>query len=47
MDLLCELLTDNPIAGLNSIPFWMFDVCYTFLAGFDSNLNDGKSNYSE
>lgn len=47
MDFLCELLTDNPFGGLNSIPFWMFKICYTFLASFDCNLNDGKGNNFE
>lgn len=47
MDLLCELLTDNPVGGLNSVPFWIFSICYTFLAGFDCNLNDAENGYSE
>lgn len=46
MDLLCELLTDNPVGGLNSIPFWMFSICYTFLAAFDCNSNDGTNIFS-
>lgn len=43
MDLLCELLTDNPADGLNSIPFWMFSICYTFVAAFDCSSNDGRN----
>lgn len=35
MQLLLELLTDEEPGGLNSIPLWMFNVIYTFLASLD------------
>lgn len=35
MDLVCETLTEDLDDGENSIPFWMFEVCYKFLANLD------------
>ncbi|XP_055905997.1 uncharacterized protein LOC129941398 [Eupeodes corollae] len=35
MVMLCELLTDDMDGGLARIPFWMFKICYTFVAKLD------------
>lgn len=52
--MICELLTDEPEGGTNSIPMWMFEICYRFVAEMDCSetqevlngqkvlLNDGK-----
>ncbi|XP_055850876.1 uncharacterized protein LOC129915390 isoform X1 [Episyrphus balteatus] len=32
MVMLCELLTDDMDGGLARIPYWMFKICYTFVA---------------
>ncbi|XP_031624239.1 ropporin-1-like [Contarinia nasturtii] len=38
--LMCELLTDDTDGGSNSIPIWMFNICYSFLAHLNSSLNE-------
>lgn len=35
VEMICELLTDDLEGGTNSIPVWMFTVCYQFLAELD------------
>ena len=32
MVMICELLTDDLEGGLSRIPYWMFKICYIFIA---------------
>lgn len=42
MNLLCELLSDNPEGAPKVMPIWMFETCYSFLAQLDGTLENAN-----
>lgn len=46
LDMLCELLTNEPEGGPSPIPMWMFRECYSFIAELncaeEQTFEDGR-----
>lgn len=46
VNMLCELLTDEPEGGSSPVPFWLFRECFKYLSELDCSVEqtffDGK-----